>query len=43
METEKLLKDLGADIVLTYDDVESDERVKELVGDKVCERQPEDF
>lgn len=36
-ETEKLLKDLGADIVLTYDDIPDDDRVRELVGDKVRE------
>lgn len=38
-ETERVLKDLGADVVLTYDDISSDERAKEVVGDKVWEPQ----
>ncbi|KAF9793278.1 NAD(P)-binding protein [Thelephora terrestris] len=33
-KTERLLKDLGADVVLTYDDVADDERAREVVGDK---------
>jgi len=33
-ETEKLLKGLGADIVSTYDDLQDDERVRELVDGK---------
>jgi len=33
-ETERLLKGLGADVVLTYDDISSDERVSELVSGK---------
>ena len=36
-ETEKLLKDLGADVVLTYDDIPDDEGVRELTGGKVRE------
>ena len=36
-KTEKFLKDLGADIVLTYDDLSDDERVRELVDGKVRE------
>jgi hypothetical protein len=40
-KTERLLKDLGADVVLTYDDVADDERAREVVGDKVCESQCE--
>jgi len=33
-ETERLLKNLGADVVLTYDDLADDERVRELVDGK---------
>ncbi|KAF9653823.1 trans-2-enoyl-CoA reductase [Thelephora ganbajun] len=33
-ETERFLKGLGADVVLTYDDIPDEERVRELVGGK---------
>ena len=37
-KTDKLLKDLGADIVLTYDDIpKDDEGLRKLLGNKVHE------